>query len=100
MTVKNDEKLKALGRIGNLIRRIDTLEKNPGFSGDFEKWRRDVRVTIEHLFAGKPKDVQDFEQIGFVFPASVHSRPEGFEAAFRAQLARIKAVLVSMSEEI
>src|SRR5438045_1550316 len=100
MRPKNISKQKALQRLGNLLLRTDAFEKNPTFSGDFERWQRDVRVTIENLFPGKPQHVVDYDHIGFKFSAMVYTVDGGFESAFRAQLARIKGILVSMSDEI
>ena len=96
-------KSKAIERLRKAQSVIPTLKQLPYDSQEFEKWRRDTRIAIEHTFGDTNGHLEEFDQIRFfamnpIFLAE-YTRDEHQEA-YVSGLAAADTLLASMVDEI
>ena len=90
-------KSKAKDRIKKALDQIPELMKMDSGSQDFIKWQRSTRIAITNTFAESGGHLKEFNNISFT-PFLLEA--EFFQGAYEDGLARSKATLESMLEEI
>jgi predicted nucleotide-binding protein len=80
---------------------IPDLQGKKHDSPQFEKWRRDTEVAIEHTFGAKSRHIDDFKGIDYLPVGVFLDMPESaLRQAYLSGLQSATAVLQSMIEEI
>ena len=92
---------KSMERLQSALSAISQLKQLPGFSSQFEKWRRDTEVAISNTFGGKPKYAKDFTDIRYI-PIFFHSNMPASEdqGAYVRGLESAASMIESMIDEI
>jgi hypothetical protein len=94
-------KEKAIQKLERQLELINDLQFKPRFSQDFQKWKRDTEVAIEHIFGAETRHIKDFNQVQYSLGIVTTNTPEGYyEGAFRGGLATACSVLQSFIDEI
>lgn len=104
---KTDKKTRAISQLQKLIDAIDTLKACRRHSNDFNKWKRDVEVAIEHIFPQDSRHLKDFRSVGY-YPLSAYGLGLGtqkpteqeLQIAYVEGLDKVPFILGSMIEEI
>ena len=100
MSSTKKDKKKAIEKLRLLQLEAGTIKLTPGFFPKFDKWRRDVRITICNLFPANPETLSDYNTIAFNFELDIRIDDSRFQQAFCREVDRVVAVLESMIEEI
>ena len=58
-------KEKAVSRLRKVLNRIPELKGLPNYSPEFEKWRRNVQMTIANTFGDESGHVEDFKKVRY-----------------------------------
>lgn len=97
------KKSEALSRVRKLKDRIAGVQRAGDDSEEFKKWRRDVGVTLTHVFGNEDaSQVQDFKKISF-HPIAISiggDNSHAYHQAFMRGLKNSQAFLDSVEEEI
>jgi hypothetical protein len=95
---------QALERLNHLIARIDLLKDTHAKSGEFKKWRSDVKKIVRNFFGEESNQLEDFQNLRFSHSSgSVSFRTEAerkSENAFRDDLEDAREFLYSLVEDL
>ncbi len=94
-------KAKAIERLRKVLDTVPELKRLSSGSLEFQKWRRNVQVTITHTFGTDSSHGTDFNNINYSLMAFSSGTPDSaFQAAYERGLESATAVLQSMIDEI
>jgi len=94
-------KENAIDKIKSLINRIDELKGIKRGSSQFNKWKRDTQVALEHIFGEGAQNPKDFQKINYSLSKIYNSKFEDeFQQSYVMGLENARYILVSMIEEI
>jgi hypothetical protein len=103
-SMKKISQKQAVEKLDHLIARIDVLKDKSSESGEFKRWRSDVKKLLRHLFGDESTQVQDFRNLRFSQGSQTVSmrsdKERKFEHIFRDDLEDAREFLHSVAEDL
>jgi hypothetical protein len=94
-------KTKAIDKLKASIITANELKAVRRFSPEFEKWKRNTEVAIEHIFGNSGRHIEDFSKIRYSLGAYSSSTPDSrFQEAYIKGIDIAINILQSMIDEI
>ncbi|MGP5231518.1 PD-(D/E)XK nuclease domain-containing protein [Psychrobacter celer] len=95
------EKSKAIKKLEKLIERAEPLKNSHRFEPDFEKWKRDTAITIDHIFGKDSNHKREFSKIGYsLLYATNNTTNSERQAAYEKGISSATIMLQSMRDEV